>query len=273
MNRNAIQSRLNTPSMLLGSTLHSIYGLNVFNANQPFLNLNKQKFDYDFVILRDVDSKLANKFRIENKILNQSILHHQINTILKSTDRYNLKKDDLNEIQSELDKVLASTKLHSIQAVPFVDALKMFRHNPFQLLYLSYLKEQSNIHIVNYGSYNQPLIISNHETLNGASLNEIRFNEKIHSIKLTATDCAVYSQVISNKETISRIHGISFETNQESKAYTLKNEELEKRDHRVIGTKQKLFHMHSLSPGSPFLLPHGIILLLSKLIRSKYHQE
>ena len=34
-------------------------------------------------------------------------------------------------------------------------------------------------------------------------------------------------------------------------------EEAAKRDHRVIGKQQDLFHFHQLSPGAAFFYPHG----------------
>lgn len=49
-------------------------------------------------------------------------------------------------------------------------------------------------------------------------------------------------------------------------------EEAAKRDHRVVGKHQDLFHFHHLSPGSGFWYPHGakIYNKLIDLIRTEY---
>jgi threonyl-tRNA synthetase len=42
--------------------------------------------------------------------------------------------------------------------------------------------------------------------------------------------------------------------------YLKNQEEIAKRDHRIIGTKQRLFGFTNLSPGSALFLPHGTII-------------
>ena len=52
-------------------------------------------------------------------------------------------------------------------------------------------------------------------------------------------------------------------------------EEAAKRDHRKIGTTQKLFAFKHVAPGCPFLLPHGtrIFNALQTLLRSEYRKR
>lgn len=47
------------------------------------------------------------------------------------------------------------------------------------------------------------------------------------------------------------------------------------RDHRKIGKEQELFFFSDLSPGSPFMLPHGMRIYntLMKFIREEYHKR
>lgn len=49
-------------------------------------------------------------------------------------------------------------------------------------------------------------------------------------------------------------------------------EEAAKRDHRKIGVEQELFFFHQMSPGSAFLLPHGMVIYnaLQSFIREEY---
>lgn len=54
-----------------------------------------------------------------------------------------------------------------------------------------------------------------------------------------------------------------------------RREEAEKRDHRVVGTRQKLFMFSPMSVGSAFILSHGtrIYNRLMGYMRQKYHTE
>jgi len=49
-------------------------------------------------------------------------------------------------------------------------------------------------------------------------------------------------------------------------------EEAAKRDHRKIGVEQELFFFHQMSPGSAFLLPHGMVIYnaLQTFVRDEY---
>ncbi len=68
---------------------------------------------------------------------------------------------------------------------------------------------------------------------------------------------------------MQRIYGLAFETAKELEEHVKLQEEIAKRDHRVIGPKLGLFLFHELSPGVPFYQPHGTIVRneLEKFVR------
>ncbi len=68
---------------------------------------------------------------------------------------------------------------------------------------------------------------------------------------------------------MQRIYGIAFETKQELEGYIKLQEEIAKRDHRILGPKLGLFLFHELSPGIPFYQPKGMIVRneLEKFVR------
>lgn len=72
-----------------------------------------------------------------------------------------------------------------------------------------------------------------------------------------------------------RIHGISFTTDKELKAWEKFHEEAAKKNHRKIGQDQKLFFFHEMSPGSAFFQPHGthIYNTLVDFIKSEYRKR
>jgi threonyl-tRNA synthetase len=72
-----------------------------------------------------------------------------------------------------------------------------------------------------------------------------------------------------NNPQMQRVYGLAFESKAELDAYLRLQEELVKRDHRVLGPKLGLFTFHDVSPGIPFYSPKGMILRreLEKFVR------
>lgn len=61
----------------------------------------------------------------------------------------------------------------------------------------------------------------------------------------------------SNNEMLQRIYGTAWRTKKELKAYLLRLEEAEKRDHRKLGKELGLFHFQEEAAGMPFWHPNG----------------
>ncbi|CAH0481711.1 unnamed protein product [Peronospora belbahrii] len=77
------------------------------------------------------------------------------------------------------------------------------------------------------------------------------------------------------KELLQRVYAVSFPNHTLLKEWRHLQEEANKRDHRLIGRAQQLFMFHPLSPGSPFLLPHGtrVFNTLAEFIRGEYRRR
>lgn len=58
---------------------------------------------------------------------------------------------------------------------------------------------------------------------------------------------------------MQRVYGLAFESKEELVAHITLREELEKRDHRIIGPQLGLFLFHEYAPGIPFYQPKGTI--------------
>jgi threonyl-tRNA synthetase len=76
----------------------------------------------------------------------------------------------------------------------------------------------------------------------------------------------------ANNDSLQRIYGVSFPDKDAMHAHLKFLEEAAKRDHRKIGKEQELFFFHEYSPGSPFFLPHGQIIVntLQAFLREEY---
>jgi threonyl-tRNA synthetase len=54
------------------------------------------------------------------------------------------------------------------------------------------------------------------------------------------------------------VYGVTFPDKKQMEEYKKRMEEAKKRDHRRLGTQQKLFFFDPVSPGSAFFLPRGM---------------
>ena len=99
----------------------------------------------------------------------------------------------------------------------------------------------------------------------------IQNTRKIESFKIMKNSSAYFLGDQAN-DSLQRIHGVAFPTKQQLKEWETFLEEAKKRDHQVIGQQQKLFFFSKMSPGSPFLLPHGtrIFNALQNMLRDQY---
>jgi threonyl-tRNA synthetase len=60
---------------------------------------------------------------------------------------------------------------------------------------------------------------------------------------------------------LQRIYGTAWLTQEELDQYLWRLEEAKKRDHRKLGRELDLFEFHDISPGAPFWLPGGMVLV------------
>jgi threonyl-tRNA synthetase len=78
-----------------------------------------------------------------------------------------------------------------------------------------------------------------------------------------------------NNPQMQRIYGLAFETKEQLDEFVKMQEEIAKRDHRVLGPKLGLFMFHELAPGLPFFLPNGSVVRneLEKFIREESYGQ
>lgn len=89
------------------------------------------------------------------------------------------------------------------------------------------------------------------------------------AFKLTKIASAYWRGDEKNPQ-LTRIYGVAFETKNELDDYIKLSEEIEKRDHRVLGERLELFMFSDVAPGAPIWLPNGMIIFreLEKLWRN-----
>ncbi|KAJ5732607.1 hypothetical protein N7493_004088 [Penicillium malachiteum] len=78
-----------------------------------------------------------------------------------------------------------------------------------------------------------------------------------------------------SQDSLQRIRGVAFPDKKGLADHMKFLEEAEKRNHLKIGKEQELFFFDDVSPGSPFLLPNGVIIFnaVQKLLREEYRKR
>ncbi len=80
--------------------------------------------------------------------------------------------------------------------------------------------------------------------------------KEIGAFKLTRI-AGAYWRGDERRPQLQRIYGVAFATEQELEDHLKHLEEVEKRDHRKLGTQLELFHLDETAPGMPYWLPKG----------------
>ena len=167
--------------------------------------------------------------------------------------------------QMQLDELTCIARTLAKNCIPFermdVDrsiAQEMFQHSPFKREILSNMRGLI------------PLVKC------GAFIDICKGLVVAHSGHVSAIKCLESSSSVLEKASrsvkLNRIHSVAFPANDLLDKWLINRETLIKSDHRHIGKNQKLFYMHHLSPGSVFMLPHGVRIVnrLLEFLRTQY---
>lgn len=167
--------------------------------------------------------------------------------------------DDFSLIEEEIKKVIAQNfPIQRIEYQTKEEAIKVFGDNPFKLELINSFEE-------GLSAYEQGDFIDLCRGPHVASTGIIR------AVKLTKLSGA-YWRGNTNNPQLTRIYGVSFPTAEELKNHLEILAEAEKRDHRQLGRRLRLYDFHEYSPGSAFFLPKGATIYheLMTFIREQY---
>ena len=168
--------------------------------------------------------------------------------------------EDLAKIEAEMAKIVAENLPVRRVEMGKADALALFSGNKFKVEMINDIADGE--HSVYYtGDKWCDLCRGPHVPSTGV----------LAAFKLTKVSSA-YWRADSAKDNLQRIYGIAYPEKKQLDAYLALTAEAEKRDHRKIGRELGLFTFHEWSPGSPFFLPKGTIIVneLLSFLRAEY---
>lgn len=155
--------------------------------------------------------------------------------------------EDLKKIQKEMKKIVHEKLQFKRLEVSKDDAQKSQKNQPYKLEMIDELGDEQ-ITIYKSGDFE--------DLCRGPHLPDTGY---VKAFRLTKLAGAYWRGDAKNKQ-LQRIYGVAFPTKDELKEYLRVLEEAEKRDHRKLGKKLKLFSFHEQGPGFPFWHPKGLFL-------------
>ncbi len=191
-----------------------------------------------------------------------------------------LTPEDLNRLEKRMRELVRQKLEFKHEEMSFKEAKKFFeeKKQPFKVELISDIEKHGTTVFKDItgdsgSDKEKPTHVSLYHTgkfvdlCRGGHVNNTS-EIKTDAFKLEKTSGAYWRGDQANPQ-MQRIYGLSFETKTELDNYIQLQEELAKRDHRVLGPKLGLFLFNELSPGIPFYTPKGTIVRneLEKFVR------
>ncbi|KAJ3168989.1 54S ribosomal protein L39, mitochondrial [Geranomyces variabilis] len=198
-------------------------------------------------------------------------IEQRIARLMRSDDGglYHVTAEDARQLAGHMKSFAKKKARFQRLVVPRGVAEAIFVHNPFKLHFLSRIPADAPVTLYRCGDFI--------DLCRGPHVPHTGY---LRSHKITKTAGAQWDETAgapragTSVQPLSRVYGISFATPQALSQWETLQEEAARRDHRVVGKQQGLFVMNPLSPGSPFMLPHGtrIVQKLLDFLRAEYRR-
>ncbi len=201
------------------------------------------------------------KFGIGPTIENGFYYDFALPSAASAKERFAFKPEDLPRIEKRMRELIKQNIKFEKKIVSKVGAKKLFKNQPYKLELIKELKIK-NATIYKSGDF-VDLCAGPH----------VRSTKEINpgAFKLTKI-AGAYWRGDEKNPMLQRIYGVAFNTKKELGDYIKKQEQAEKRDHRIIGQKLEIFIMPpEAGAGLVLWQPKGVI--LRKIIEDFWTKE
>ncbi|OHA46489.1 MAG: threonine--tRNA ligase [Candidatus Terrybacteria bacterium RIFCSPLOWO2_01_FULL_44_24] len=167
-----------------------------------------------------------------------------------------LHQDDLEKIEAQMIKIIKQNLPFKKSLMPIKKALDLFK-NKKAIYKVDLIKD-----LMKGGEKKVSIYATGKTFIDLCTGPHVENTRKIPQDAFTLTNIAsAYWRGDENNPQLTRIYGIAFKTKKELLAHQELLVELEKRDHRKLGTSLDLFSFHDIAPGAPFWHPKGMIIV------------
>ncbi|KAI1316350.1 hypothetical protein EDD11_010064 [Mortierella claussenii] len=234
---------------VLGMSLEAKYGSRLLLCDGPAIK--QGGFFYEFLLTKqDQDPSVSTA-----ELLKQNYPSHQFS------------KEEIADIQKIMHQFVAQRLPFERLSVSQQFAYDLFPENKFKQHFIANIPKDSEITLYKCGPF-VDLCRGPH----------VQHTGQLQAMEILRTSNAYFMPELDrdpkSPQALTRMYGIAFPSPKELKQWHHQKNEAEKRDHRVIGKNQGLFAVHTASPGSAFMLPHGtrIVNRLLQFMRQQYRK-
>ncbi|KAF9430245.1 54S ribosomal protein L39, mitochondrial [Podila epigama] len=238
---------------VLGMSLEAKYGSRLLLCDGPAIK--QGGFFYEFLLLNE-DTKRDSESMSLAELLQLNYPSH------------NFSQEELADLHRLMNQFIAQRLPFERLSVTQEFAYNLFPENKFKQHFISNIPQDStDITLYKCGSF-VDLCRGPH----------VQHTGQLGALEILRTSNAYFMPELNkdpkSPQALTRMYGISFPSAKELKQWHHRRNEAEKRDHRTIGKNQELFAVHSASPGSIFMLPHGtrIVERLMHFMRQQYRK-
>ena len=199
-----------------------------------------------------------------------------VSALISNAHQPRLSEQQMRAVEKRVSSLAASNLSFATDAISLQEANRIFSHNPFKLDLARTLaaRNDGRVPIVRVGDSFLDLV-----PLTAEPVALLPSSRPIKALQLTHWSAATWTPADPASTTtppltqaLTRLGGVSFPTPAALKAHLAQRAAALAADHRNIGRAQSLFLAHESSPGTPFILPHGMRLArkVERVIRDLY---
>jgi threonyl-tRNA synthetase len=159
-----------------------------------------------------------------------------------------LTPPDLDAIQKSMARAIEAKEPFVRREIPRAEADRLFAANPYKLGYIAETPPGETISVYDTGAFT--------DLCRGPHVPDTSWLRGIHLLGFSSTEPDA-----AGGRPLQRVRGVGFPTVPEREAYLKLRTEAAARDHRTIGQRQELFFFSEQTPGFPFWLPNGMVIV------------
>jgi len=169
---------------------------------------------------------------------------------------------DLKKIQKKMHQLIKQDLKFKKEKITLKQAKKIFKNEPYKLKLLKDLEKKGTTKKQDH--HNKKISkVTIYQTGNFVDLcrgPHIKNTKQLKSIGFKLNKLAgAYWRGDENNKMLTRVYGLAFKTKKDLKQYLNNLIQAQRRDHRKLGKKLKLFSFHKEGPGLPFWHNNGLI--------------
>ncbi len=159
-----------------------------------------------------------------------------------------LTPSDLEAIRAAMERSVRAREKFVRRELGRKEAEARFASNAYKLRYISETPAGETISVYDTGAFT--------DLCRGPHVPDTGWLQGVHVLGFSAIEPDT-----EGGRPLQRVRGVGFPTHEELATYLKLREEAAARDHRTIGQRQELFFFSELTPGFPFWLPNGMVVV------------